>query len=505
MNEIIKSAILRKIRRDKAREDINYFTEYYLPHLLINETPLFHREILKLLREESRVAVAAPRGFAKSTLVQLIYGLHCLLFNEGEDILTISMSANLAEDWIRKLKFELEGNEKIKTDFGMLLKWGEKDSKKWTADHLVIQKENRVWSQVRARGRGCQVRGLRPTKVFCDDLEDEELVRSEEQRKFMREWFLGALLNVLTIDQQLVVIGTILHPLALLSEIVNKREQFARWETRKYKALTDGKSLWEDRFPVKDLERRKFEVGTYAFEAEYQNNPIASDVCLWKPEWVLTFKKLPKIKLSFAALDPASTSKEYSDNSAIVVIGVGEDGNLYEIFSAKGKWGLWELLNKIIEVNNRYHPIRFGIEEVAFQNVIRKVLVKKTQDERLRRIPVEAMSLGRYTGVEKKRRQPKDKFTRALSVVHYWEQGSVYLRNQQLIDQISLFPTGSEDDMVDAMVWCIKLIMKYSPIKVMVKKPERELTGIQIKNNKIPCFAKVEDCFKPHRDWRLGG
>ena len=36
------------------------------------------------------------------------------------------------------------------------------------------------------------------------DLEDEEMVRSEEQRKFHKEWFLGALLNVLKIDQQLV-------------------------------------------------------------------------------------------------------------------------------------------------------------------------------------------------------------------------------------------------------------------------------------------------------------
>lgn len=504
MKEVLYSAILRKVRRDRAREDILYFAEYYLPHFLENRTPVFHKEILKLLQEESRLAIAAPRGFAKSTLVQIIYGLHCLLFNEGEDILSISMSANLAEDWIRKIKFELEGNDKIKNDFGMLLQWGEKHSKKWTADHLVLQKDNRVFSQVRARGRGCQVRGLRPTKVFCDDLEDEELVRSEDQRKFMKEWFLGALLNVLKVDQQLVMIGTILHPLALLSDIVDKREQFARWTTKKYKALTDGKSLWQDRFPVKDLERRKFEIGTYAFEAEYQNNPIASDTCLWKPDWMKVYKKLPKIKFKFAALDPASTTKEYSDHSAIVVMGVGEDESIYELFSVKGKWGLWELIDKIIEVYSIYQPIRFGIEEVAFQNIIKPVLIREAKKKNIR-IPVESMTLGRYTGKEKQRRQPKDKYSRALSVVHYWEQGVVYLKNQQLIDQISLFPTGSEDDMLDACVWCMKLIMKYSPIKVMVKQPERELTGIEIKNNRIPCFAKLSDCFKPLRDWRLGG
>lgn len=505
MRDVIVSAIYRKMRRERGKDDILYFAEYYLPHLLENKTPEFHKEILNLLQNCLRVGVGAPRGFAKSTILQIIYGLHCLLYNEGEDILTISQSSSLAEDWVRKLKFEMEGNERIKADFGVLLQWGEKLSKRWTADHLVIQKEGKIFSQIRARGRGCQVRGLRPTKVFCDDLEDEQLVRSEEQRKLLKEWFLGALLNVLKNDQQLVVIGTVLHPLALINDILEKKEQFAGWDTKKYKAITDGKSLWSDRFPIEDLLRRKFEIGTYAFEAEYQNNPIASDTCLWKPDWILRFTKLPEIKHCFAVLDPASTTKDYSDHSGIVVMGVGEDDEIYEIFSIKGKWGLWELIDKVIEVFQRYKPIRFGIEEVAFQNVIRPVLIRKAREMGIR-IPVEGISLGKYTGKERNVRQPKDKYTRALSVIHYWEQGIVHLKNQQLIDQVSLFPTGSEDDLVDACVWCVKMIMKYSPIKVMVKQEyKKELTGFEIKDNKIPCLAPLSEMFKPEKDWKLGG
>lgn len=506
MNEILLSAILRKARRDRARYDLLYFAEYYLDHLLLHKSPPFHKEILRLLQTENRLGIAAPRGFAKSTLVQIIYGIHCLLYNEGEDILSISQSSNLAEDWVRKIKFELEGNQRIKNDFSGLLQWGEKYSKRWTSNHLIIQKDNRQFSQVRARGRGCQVRGLRPTKVFCDDLDDEELVRSEEQRKYQKEWFLGALLNVLKIDQQLVVIGTILHPLAILADIIGRKEQFKGWFTKKYVALENNKSLWEDRFPVGDLLRRKSEIGTYAFESEYQNNPISSDTCLWKPEWILKFKKLPEIKKVFAALDPAATTKEYSDYSAIVILGVGVDNNIYEIFSIKGKWGIWELVDKIIEVNQRYKPIRFGIEEVAFQSVIRPVLIRKTEQDKIARVPVERITLGKYTGKEKNVRQPKDKYSRALSVIHYWEQGAVYLKNQQLLDQIALFPTGSEDDMVDACVWCVKMIMKYSPVKVMVDNPvKREILGFEIKDNRIPCFAKIEDLFKPLKDWRING
>ena len=119
-NEFLVSAIIRKARRDKAKHDVLFFAEYYLLHILESKTPLFHKEIIRLLQTENRLCIAAPRGFAKSTITQLIYGIHCLLFNRGEDILTISKSASLASDWLRKIKTELENNDRIKNDFGSL-------------------------------------------------------------------------------------------------------------------------------------------------------------------------------------------------------------------------------------------------------------------------------------------------------------------------------------------------------------------------------------------------
>lgn len=510
ISEFLKSAIIRKARRDRARDDILFFAEYYLPHILENETPLFHKEILRLLNTENRLCIAAPRGFAKSTITQLIYGLHRLLFNKGEDILSISKSASLATDWLRKIKNEFDNNERIKNDFGSFLQWGDKDSKRWTADHIVIQQDGNVYSQFRARGRGCQVRGLRPTKIICDDLEGDEEVRSEDQRKFLKEWFLGSLLNTIKTDQQLIVIGTVLHPLALLAEMMEKREPFDKWEIRKYVALDKGKSLWDKRFPVSDLLRRKAEIGVYAFEAEYQNNPISSDTCLWKPEWIRKCDKVPpnvNITKVFAALDPATSTKESSDFSAIVVLGLGDDNNIYELYSIRGHWGIWELVDKIIQTQKDYMPIRFGVEEGALTNIIRPVLIKKTEQDRSLRIPLESISLGRYTGQEKKIKQAKDKYSRALAVIHYWEQGAVYLKNQDLIDEISTFPTGQHDDFVDACVYCVKMIMRYSPISVMVKKEERpgEIKSFSIVNNRMPCLAPpISERLKANGNWKIG-
>ena len=504
MNEYLVSALKRKARRDKARDDIEYFAEYYLHHFLENEVPIFHKEMRKLFFTEKRLAIAAPRGFAKSTNLQIVYALHCLLFNENEDILTVSQSAGMAEDWIRKIKFELEGNTKIREDFKSLLEWGESESKRWTADDIVIQKDGRIFSRIRARGRGCQVRGLRPTKVFCDDLEDDEEVRSDEQRRIIKDWFLSALINTLKYDQQLIVIGTVLHPLALLAEILKQTEEFGDWIVKKYVALQpDGTSLWENRFPAETLLKKKIEIGSRLFEQEFQNNPIASDTCLWDPNWIKKYDKLPEIKSKFVALDPAATEKESADYSALCCMGVGVDNKIYEIETIRGHWGTWELIDKCINFYIKHKPIRFGIEEVAFQSFIRPVLTRKAEEKGVR-LPVERLTLGRYTGKEKEVKDPRDKYTRALSVIHFWEQGAVLLKSQDLIDEISLFPTGSHDDMVDACVWAIKMIMKHTPIAVVLEKPKRKVEGFVIKDNTMPAIVPPEEFFETQKDWKLG-
>lgn len=515
-SEALASAWLRKERRDKGKKDIEYFASYYLSHILQNKTPAFHVEIRKMLFEHTRLGIAAPRGFAKSTNVQLLYAIYCLLYNRNEDILSISQSNDMAEDWVRKIKFELEGNEKIKEDFGPLLRWGDKESKRWTASHLVIMEvdekgNEKVFSQIRARGRGCQVRGLRPTKVFCDDLEDDELVRSEEQRSYLQKWFLGSLLNVLKMDQQLVFIGTILHPLSLIAQIINNKNPFEEWHTKKYKALShDNKSLWEDRFSSEDLLKRKAEIGTYAFESEFQNNPIAADICLWKQEWVRKYKPSKELKFQrkFAAIDIAATESKKGDYTAITVFGETSDNKFYEIETMRGRWGTWEMVERIIDFYKKHRPERIGIEEQAAYHLLRPVLYREARSQGINNFKIEALSLGRYSDSEKKSKTPTDKKMRALSVIHFWENGQVYLKTEELIDEISIFPTGSHDDMVDAAVYCMRMFMKYGAKAEFIDAPEPKTpaTSFEIKDGQMPNIVELDRLRYGNlgHDWRVG-
>lgn len=505
--EIQQQAIKEILRRRAAEANIVSFAEIYLSHHLKYKTPEFHKEIYSLLNE-NRLAIAAPRSFAKSTIVQVIYGMWLLLCQKNRDIVTISASGTLAEDWVRKIKLELETNELIRSDFDHLV-WGKDKSKKWTEGHITLDSpDGKIVNQLRARGRGCQIRGFRPTNVLCDDLEDDELVLSSEQRSKLRQWFLGALLNTIDMRQQLIVIGTILHPLALLNEIIGKKEEFREWETRKFKAITDNKSIWEEKWPLEELLKKKAESGTYKFQAEYQNEPLAGEEQLIKPHWVKKWEILPRNLTKFLLIDPAISTKEGADETGMVVLGLSEDSKIYEVESISGKWGVWEILDNLITLYKKHEPLKIGIEAIAYQQVLKPILLKEARLKGYY-LPIQNITLGTYKAGQKGRKEPKDKFTRALGITHLFEQELVFLKSQKLIEQCLLFPTGDRDDLFDALVYGLHMIMKHARgtgvFKDNSENFKKEVNSFEIKDNTIPAFIPEEEFWKGKKDWKITG
>jgi len=175
--------------------------------------------------------------------------------------------------------------------------------------------------------------------------------------------------------------------------------------------------------------------------------------------------------------------------------------------SVKGKWGTWDLVDNCIRFYQKHQPIRFGIEEVAFQSVVKDLLLREGKKYGIR-IPVEPVKLGIYTGMEKDKKSPRDKYTRALSIIHFFEQGEVFLKTQDLIDQLVVFPTGGEDDLVDSLVYALMLLKKYSPVRVFFKQEDlrQGVKSFTIVNDTMPCLAPpLEETMRPCKSWRIGG
>ena len=81
--------------------------------------PDHHRAMWELcVSDYPQVAIASPRGSAKSTAITFAYVLASVLFKEHQHVLIISANEELASGFLNDIKVELQENELITELFG---------------------------------------------------------------------------------------------------------------------------------------------------------------------------------------------------------------------------------------------------------------------------------------------------------------------------------------------------------------------------------------------------
>src|ERR1700743_2875436 len=83
-------------------------------------SPEFHTEMWELCTSTNKyVAIAAPRGHAKSTAVTLGYGLATLLFRERKFMILVSDTESQSSLFLGNIKQQLQENEQLIDLFGV--------------------------------------------------------------------------------------------------------------------------------------------------------------------------------------------------------------------------------------------------------------------------------------------------------------------------------------------------------------------------------------------------
>ena len=160
--------------------------------------------------DDPQVAIAAPRGHAKSTAITFAYALAILLFRESQHLLILGSNEELAASFVNDIKIEMEENEGLISTFGF---------KKWikaSETELVGQFRDGHKFRVICKGALQRMRGLkwerkRPDHVIFDDLEDDEIVLNDQRRDKFRRWFYGAVRPIVRSGGKIRGAGTIIH------------------------------------------------------------------------------------------------------------------------------------------------------------------------------------------------------------------------------------------------------------------------------------------------------
>lgn len=410
-----------------------FFLVGSMPHIIKD----FHKELIGLVAY-NRIAIAAPRSFAKSTYFSFAYPLYLSLTRPGIKILLVSATGSLAEHWLGRIRKEFETNELL------ISETGDQKGAKWSVSELELNNG----STIMAKGAGKQIRGFRPDVVVGDDLETDEIVASPELLRKFTVWFWTDLIGTLTADCQMIIVGTILHPDSFLSDLVNNGKP--GWETRFYAAIReDGSALWEDQWPLDKLDLRRREMGDYLFAQEYMNDPIPDEFRTFKKEWFNYYEELPEDLIFFTTVDPAIEIGNINDFTAIVTVGVNIKEEMYIANYIARKLLPKETIDFIFEEQKRWESAIIGIESVGFQKMLKNEVERERRRRRQYPIITELKSGGRRKHLRIEALQPR------------YQNGTIFHRKgmKELETQLLRFPSPRcKDDIIDALAYQLDII-----------------------------------------------
>lgn len=489
----------KRARIERAYTDYEFFVKTYFPHYVTADAhgvvhdSAFHRYIYRqfqaviLKKGGSQDAVAAPRGEAKSTLTTQLGSVwvtvrDALAKAHGEKLAIkfvpiIMDTADQAKMMLAAIKAELEFNPRLKNDFPEVCGAG----RTWNVTEIITR--NRI--KFKAYGSGQKVRGHRHGAhraglIFLDDIENDENVKSKEQRDDTYKWVTKAVLPMGPPDGSVKVfsVNTLLH----YDSVSNRLQNNPAWRAVKFSAIMH----WPDRMDLWDEWERLFlssgeadadafyharaalmEAGAqvswpamrpllalmkiraadrHAFDCEYQNEPSNNNDAPFKDlhYWVQPSRDW----VHFGAHDPSLGKHDKGrDPSASLVGAYDRVHGVLDVVEAKiARITPDAQITQIIDLQREYGCMVWGIETVQFQAFFASELIKRSAALGVP-IPVRAV-------------QPStDKGLRIMSLSPHTTNGLIrFHKNQRtLLEQLLHYPEAAHDDGPDAlhMLWAL--------------------------------------------------
>ena len=515
------SGQLRVECRNRAERSLPAFARLYLGHHLERPASRMHRELYALLeavpdQPGARMALAAPRGGAKSTLVSLIFVLWSICHRRHRFIVLLSDTSEKAAEFLDHIKHELVQNERLAKDYPEVCEPGGRSPRypRWRSNEIITH--NNV--KVSALGVGQNIRGRRhvekrPDLMILDDVETRENTHTSEARANLAEWFNKSILKAGTKATQVIVVGTIQHYDSLLARltdpvksplwtgriyrsVIQWSQNLDLWQT--WAGILHGRESFEDETGPKAA-RRHFEEhedamlegsevlwpevedyytlmlmreseGRASFDSEKQNEPVDPKDCLfleedfqfWDDQWDNERDLLASIGNAaqiIGACDPSlgKLGKHADDSAIITIVRDPATGVLYVLDADIDRRKPDQIIEDVLRYCQLRQYLGFAFEVNQFQQFL--------ADELRRR----GNAQGVYPTVEDII-QTSDKLGRIQRLQPLVRSGTIRFsrRHKTLLDQLRYFPKAAHDDGPDALEMAVELAKRF----VMQVEPE---------------------------------
>jgi len=354
--------------REAAERDLLTFIKLVAPHRVLGAV---HEEIIQWWNREDakdNQLLLMPRDHQKSALIAFRVAWE-ITRNPAVTILYISSTANLAEKQLSAIKGILSSKiyrrywpEMIHEQEGKRATWNNTEI---AVDHPKRKEEGVRDPTIFTAGLTTGITGLHCNIAVLDDVVVKENAYTEEGRRKVSEQY-SLLSSIETTDAKEWVVGTRYDPrdlydtlIGLEEEVFDDQGELISTEPvyevfqREVEDRGDGTGefLWPRQqradgkwfgFDIKVLARKRAKyIDQMQYRAQYYNNPndpenarIGTDKFQYydrkfiKEEFGYWYYKEKRLNV-FAAIDFAFSLSKKADYTAIVVIGIDGDGNIY--------------------------------------------------------------------------------------------------------------------------------------------------------------------------------
>lgn len=491
-------SLLLERKIEECKLNLFEFGRFFFGHYFKVASPYFHKELADTFQaailngDTQRIARAAPRDHAKSVWLTLILPIWVSVYGHKKYTIIISDTSDQADAFLVNIRTEFEDNHRLIEAFGLM------QGPIWHQNKIRLNSG----VQIQAFGSGKKLRGSRkkqdrPDLVICDDIENDENVQSAQQRKKLKDWFFSAVTKAGDRTTHYIVVGTVLHPNSLLSDLLKNpgfnskkyiavqrfslSKLWAEWKNiyinladqnreanalqffheHENEMLKNVRVLWPEWEGYYDLMVMRLTEGLSSFNKEKQNNPVNPDERIFNineddPRHFFEMADIEHLlykgHLRIAGACDPSLGKDLKkgDPSAILVGALDMNTSQIYVLSADIQVRKPEkITSAIIDQGQEYSMFKFGVESVAFQEFFKNEVARVVREKGLTlHLPI--------VGIE----NPKNKDLRIQSLEPIVKNYHVkFLKTQtELIDQLNTYPTADHDDGPDALEMLVRIL-----------------------------------------------
>ena len=415
-------------------------------------------------RDYKVLLVFVPPRHGKSELCSIGFPAWYLGRNPDKEIITVSYSAELAQDFGSKTR-SIVNSEPYKLIFNVSLKEDEQAKAKWRTDAGGSYTSVGVGGAI--TGRGANV------LLFDDPIKNREEAESEIYRDKVWQFFTSTAFTRLEPKGVVVVILTRWHVDDLAGRILKNEELSKRCKIIHFPAIAEfdephrkiGNSLWPERFGLEALLEIKRTIGPYDWASLYQGVPVLSADQEFKDSWIrrITEKELSMMNCRrYLTIDTAMSKKAQADYTGFVDNSVNQE-NFWHIRSWRMKIGPEELIDAIFSLHESNHYTKIGIEKTAYLVGLKPFL------------DAEQRKRGKFLPIVELDHNQTAKEIRIRGVIPRYSAGSIFHVEGQCVsleEEMRQFPVGVHDDCLDSLAYQLQIAEKGQSSGVRVSTPQ---------------------------------